>query len=610
MPRRLLEAVHSKLPWLDRVKSIFLDMGRPVLFTSLTLTTLLVGLRHLGSFQGMELSAYDHLTRMQPDAGEDDRLLVIGITEADVQQRQEWPISDRTLAELLTRVEQQQPNAIGLDVMRDIPIGEGREELLQVLQQSDRIVTVCKVSADDDPGIPPPPGVTSSQVGFADLVVDPGGILRRSLLLVTPPPVTPLPGQSSHFCSDPQNTLVALSLQLVLRYLAEQDIEAELTPAGILQLGSTQLPPVKSSTGGYEGADAAGYQIMLNYRSPDRVAPQVSLTDVLEGRVDPALIRDRIVLIGYVTPQAKDDFYTPYSARADDDQKMPGVVVHAQVVSQLLGAVLEGQPILWAWNDTAEMIWIFGWSFVGGVLAWYARHPLKFAGTMIVGVGTLYGICFLTFLNNGWIPLMPPTIAFVITASGVVLIDRFNKSTYGQTVYRQVKTFLKLNIEIDQDKLEKQVSEITETDYFQDLQLRAKNLREQRSDILGTEASTVRDSTLPNSTLSDSVVSDATVSDSTLPNSTGASSLQSKDSLEADDGVDYLKNLQQKAKSLREQRDALLEEQSSPVNQIEASGTENTMSPADDYEAEYLRQLQEETQRLRNQGDRQDGNTG
>lgn len=147
MPRPFLEAIYSKLPWLNRVKPVFLEMGRPVLFTSLTLTALVVGLRYLGSFQGMELSAYDHLARIQSDAGEDDRLLIIGITEADVQQRQEWPISDQTLAELLTRVEQQQPIAIGLDVMRDIPIGEGREALLQVLRESDRIITVCKVSA-------------------------------------------------------------------------------------------------------------------------------------------------------------------------------------------------------------------------------------------------------------------------------------------------------------------------------------------------------------------------------------------------------------------------------------------------------------------------------
>jgi hypothetical protein len=68
-----------------------------------------------------------------------------------------------------------------------------------------------------------------------------------------------------------------------------------------------------------------------------------------------------------------------------------------------------------------------------------------------------------------------------MTAVGVVLLDRFNNSAYGQTVYRKVKTFFKLDIEIDEENLQKQVSEITETDYFRDLQDSVKSLR-QRSD--------------------------------------------------------------------------------------------------------------------------------
>ncbi|MDX2214525.1 MAG: CHASE2 domain-containing protein [Oculatellaceae cyanobacterium bins.114] len=583
MPRRLLEAIQSKVPWFDQVKPVLLDVGRPVLFTSLTLTSLLLGLRYLGGLQGMELAAYDHLVRSQPDKGEDDRLLIVGITEDDIQRRQEWPISDRTLAKLLTVLEEQNPRVIGLDIMRDIPIGEGREELLGVLQQSDRIITVCKVSASDEPGTPPPPDIPGDRIGFADLVVDPGGTLRRSLLLVVPPPSN-RPNSIKHFCSDPNAPLVALSLQLALHYLAPQNVTAELTPSGVLKLGSTSFYPFEPTTGAYQSADSAGFQIMLDYRSSHHVAAQVSLSDVLEGRINPELIRDRVVLIGYTTPEAKDDFYTPYSAGEDDDQKMSGVIVHAQVVSQILGAVLDGQSTIWTWNNSIEIIWIFGWSLVGGVLAWYARHPLKFGGMILVSVGVLYGTCFLVFLNNGWIPLVPPAIAFVITAAGAVLVDRFNKSTYGQNVYRQVKTFLKLNIEIDHEKLEKQVSEITETDYFQDLQQRAKSLRGQRGDGLGAE--------------------DASASEVAEP-----SSLEPKKVSESDDGADYLKNLQQKARMLREQRDSEVSHEQPSSELIETSDIETSAPVEDDYETGYLRQLQQEAKRLRSQGADPDGGT-
>jgi adenylate cyclase len=535
-----LQTIRTKLVELGKLNPTAVEMGRSVLLPSLVITALLLGMGRVGGLQGMNLAAYDHLIRLRPDEGEDNRLLIVGITEADVQTRKEWPISDRTLAQLLEKLEAQQPRAIGLDVIRDVPIEPGRAELLNQLQQSDRLITVCKVSASNDPGFPPPPGVEPESVGFSDLVIDPGGTLRRSLLVVVPPlPESGVP-LVSHLCSQPTtsdnqpNTLLSFGFQLALTYLAEEGIQPELTEADELKLGSTLLPRLQPTSGGYQNADASGYQIMLDYRSPDRVAPQVSLTDVLADRVKPELIRDRIVLIGYTTPQAKDEFYTPYSAGATDSQKMPGVVVHAQSVSQILSAVLEGRPLLWYWSNAQEGIWIFGWAVVGGVVAWYVRHPLKFGGAIAIAGGIIYGTCFLLFLRGGWIPLVPGAIALNAAAAAVILVDRFNRSTYGQTVYRQVKSFLKLDIEIDQEKLEKQVAEITESDYFQDLQQKARALRSSA----GTHSPA------------------ASSSKSTPSNNHAAdpSPLKPTTQSEAADELDYFQKLRQETKRLRDQR--------------------------------------------------------
>lgn len=536
----LFQTIRSKLSGLG-ISSTAVEMGRCVLLTSLSMTALLLGIGRLGALQGMNLAAYDHLIRLRPDQGEDDRLLIVGVTEADIQARQEWPISDQTLAQLLQKLEAQQPRAIGLDIIRDVPIEPGRAELLNQLQQSDRLITICKVSASNDPGFPPPPGVAPEMVGFSDLVIDPGGILRRSLLVVVPPlPESGVP-LVPHLCSQPTtpdnqpNTLLSFGFQLALAYLAEEGIQPELTEADELKLGSTLLPRLQPTTGGYQNADAGGYQILLDYRSANRAAPQVSLTDVLTDRVNPELIRDRIVLIGYTTPQAKDEFYTPYSAGATDGQKMPGVVVHAQSVSQILSAVLDGRPLLWSWSNTQEGAWIFGWALAGGFLAWYVRHPLKFAGAIAITVGLIYGTCFLLFLQGGWIPLMPGAIALVATSTGVILVDRFNRSPYGKTVYRQVKSFLKLDIEIDQEKLEKQVAEITESDYFQDLQQKAKALRSSTGTHSPTAAPT----------------ESSVASTDHVANSSSAEPIAKS---EADDELDYFQKLRQETKRLRDQR--------------------------------------------------------
>lgn len=456
------------------------QVGQTPLLSALAASALVLGMRAVGALQGLELGLYDQMMRLRPSLPPDDRILVVGIDEADIQARQEWPIADGTIAELLSVLVAAEPQAIGLDLFRDLPLGEGREALLTEIQNSDRIIPVCKISSPNNPGVPPPTDLPETQVGFSDLVVDPGGILRRSLLIAAPPPDAEAVG--THLCNDPEAQLFSLGLQLALRYLAAAGISPELTAQQELRLDQTVLPRLQPNMGGYRGVDAQGYQLMLNYRAARTAVPQVSLSEVLSGAVEPAQIRDRIVLIGATTPEAKDEFYTPFSGGLQDSQKMPGVIVHAQSVSQILSAVLDDRPLVWSWSTGGEALWVMLWGLGGAVFAWYIRRPLTYSVVALMLLASLYGICYALFLQGGWIPLVPAALALGFASGGVVLLDRFNKSDYGQAVYKQMKSLLRLEIEIDKSKVGEQVAEITDTDYFNKLQAQAKALRERRQE--------------------------------------------------------------------------------------------------------------------------------
>lgn len=468
-----------RFPRLADVGESLIRLWRPLLVTSLLVTGGMLGMRYLGLMQSAELAAYDQLMRLQPNEPEDERILVVGITDSDLQMLQEANISDRTLAQALENLAQHQPHTIAVDIFRDFPHEPGWQELTQTLRQNSNIVIICKASATDDPGTAPPPNTPAENVGFADLVVDPGGILRRSLLLMG---TIDYDFPVQHLCNQPNQTLLALSFQAAMRYLADQGRPMDFTDEAQLVLGSTEIPQIRPNTGGYRGADTAGYQIMLRYRSETQAVPEVSLMEVIRNQVDPKLIRDRIVFIGYTSPLLKDTFYTPYSAGKDDKQQMPGVIVHAQSTSQLISAVLDNRPLIWVWPQWIDILWIFAWSLVGGILGWYLRHPAAVVLFLFLGGGVIYVSCALIFTQGGWIPLVPATLTFLGTAVGVVLLDRFNNSAYGQRVYRSVKSFLRLDIEIDEKKIAQQVTEITETDYFQELQNTVERLRD--SDVL------------------------------------------------------------------------------------------------------------------------------
>ena len=412
----------TKLAQLYKILSGGRNLAR-VFLLSVVITSLLMGVRHLGVLQSLELKAFDHLMQRRPAQVPDSRILVVTVTEADIQaQKQDLrpgtSLSDRSLAQLLEKLESYKPQAIGLDIYRDFPVGAGYRDLGKRLKQSDRFISVCKVSTEtNDQGISPPPEVPVERLGFSDVVIDPDGVLRRHLLALTPHPAS---GCTASY---------ALSSQLALRYLAAKGISLQITTEGYLQLGTTIFKPLEAHTGGYQNIDAWGHQVLLNYRSyrsASDFAPQVTLTQVLNGQLNPDAVKDKVVLIGVSAPSRKDYFLTPYSRSQTFDQQMPGVVVHAQMVSQILSAVMDHRPLLWVWPVWGEALWIWGWSLAGGLLCWRCQLRLGL-GPLVVTLVILYGLCFALITQGGWVPLVPSALALVSSGGSVVAYRTFQK---------------------------------------------------------------------------------------------------------------------------------------------------------------------------------------
>lgn len=408
---------------------------KTLVVASLAIAILIMGGRYLGMLQPFELQAFDRLVRLQPAERPDRRLLIVTIDEADIRYQNQlgmqmrWSLADAALAQLLDKLDRYRPRTIGLDIYRDFPVAPNYPKLAARLQQDSRFFAPCKVSSllDGAPdGTLPPPEVPPKRVSFTDFVADDNELVRRQLLHMFPP------------IDSPCATRYALSLQLALHYLDAQGIKSVVTPEGELKIASVLFERLKPHTSGYQGIDASGYQVLLNYRSlePHEIAPQVSLRDILDDRIDPQIVetlQDRIVLIGVTASSTSDYWKTPYSASAPSSEKLiPGVFIHAQMTSQILSAVLDKRSLIWWWPFWLETLWVWVWALIGGLLSWL-RRPLHIGLATVTALSLLFGICLGVFALAGWIPLVPAALALVAGQAAVLIWTRSRQRAAGSS---------------------------------------------------------------------------------------------------------------------------------------------------------------------------------
>lgn len=168
--------------------------------------------------------------------------------------------------------------------------------------------------------------------------------------------------------------------------------------------------------------------MLLNWRATPSVATQVTLRDILNNKLTPDLVQNRVVLIGTSAESFHDDWSTPYSAGQWPYQTMPGVVAQAHMVSQILSAVLDNRPLLWVLPKWGEILWIWCWSVIGGVIGWRFALPLRLGIAGIMSVGFLNGVCLALLIQGGWMPLVPSGLALLATGGSMVTYTEFYKN--------------------------------------------------------------------------------------------------------------------------------------------------------------------------------------
>ncbi len=373
---------------------------RRILLTSAIAVILVWLWQSWGCLQPGELNLYDRWMVWRTPEAADNRILVITVDDEDIQYQQQQQmqlqgsLADAALAQLIAKLKPYHPQAIASDLIHDFPFSP---QLAASLAQTDNFFAICRVKSIPSQlsSIKPPPGLPSTRIGFSNLVTDDDGKIRRHILGMSP----------DRECQSD----FSLSLRLALNYL--QDLPAELTERG-LQIGGQLFPQLQPDSGGYhlDKLDAQGYQVLLNYRTSQ--PPTITLRELLtngDRQTLEQLVKGKIILIGG-KGHNKDLHPTPQLP------KLPGVYIHAQMISQIISSVLDGRGLI-SWLPTwLEFSWLLFWSVIGSTIALIGRSFYPQAIAIVLALNLLFASCFSLFFFDIWIPGLAPALGLLLSA--------------------------------------------------------------------------------------------------------------------------------------------------------------------------------------------------
>ena len=399
-----------------KIKSFF-KRNKSIFFITPTITVAVIAAQGVGLFKLSEWQTRDLFfsLRSQSESKSDlaQKIVVVTIDEKDIQSVGEWPIPDDSLADLLDKVSKQKPRAIGLDLYRDLPEGEGYEQLVKVFQTTPNLFGIEKIIGEK---VKPSPELKKKgQVGLADLILDGDRHVRRALLTAVDE-------------SDNNADKVGLGTLVALKYLEKEGIKLEAVnqEEKKYKLGKQIHVPLKIGEAGYKKEDdLGGYQILLNWYGSEQAFTRVKMRDIINEKIPKDMMRDSMVFIGSTASSTNDFFATPFSSSRFNSSwfssslttgdPTPGVVIHANIALQLVRGAIEGNRNLHGFSTISFYLWIALYASIGSIgscfLASSGKKKLLPGGNILwstIGISIgLIGGSYWMFLKGFLIPITP-----------------------------------------------------------------------------------------------------------------------------------------------------------------------------------------------------------
>ncbi|MFB3925327.1 MAG: CHASE2 domain-containing protein [Syntrophales bacterium] len=194
----------------------------------------------------------------------------------------------------------------------------------------------------------------------------------------------------------------SLALSVLLQYMDWPMLALNLGDTGVegIRMGDIDIP-----------TDESG-RMLINYLGPAKTFPHYSISDIIHGRLDPELIRDKIVLVGATATGIYDLRTTPYSA------VYPGVEVHANVIDNIIHSDFIRRP---GWTGLLDILAIISFGLIIGVALPRTGALQGFFLSFAVLTAFVFGNVYVFSHHNLWIDLVYPALTIIVVYTGVTV---------------------------------------------------------------------------------------------------------------------------------------------------------------------------------------------
>ena len=357
------------------LRALIVGLGTAVITVALVL---------FGPMEGAEHSLYDRLFELRGPRPVTSPIVIVTIDEDSFDELNlQWPFPRALHAQLVSKLAEGKPLAIGLDILFPEPSarGEADDEALGAA------ITVAG----------------NVVLGAASTTVSEG--FYQKVDLNPPLPVI----REGAAAWGPVNH--ALSDDGVLRHaVVQHKAEPETLPGW-----DTALYKL-AKAGGFPAAPLPGRnEILINYRGGPKTFPWAPYHRVVSGEVPAEAFKGKIVLVGATTPALQDIFSTPFAR----GRGMPGVEVHANTLDTLLrGDALREVP---RWVTTVIAVLMA----VG--VPWLVVR-LRAVRAFLVAFGVMLLLMGTTFVAFAFLDTWTRSVSIALALGlgyGVTVIDNF-----------------------------------------------------------------------------------------------------------------------------------------------------------------------------------------